>query len=214
VERCVDALERTGAAMVGGAMTPVAHGWKQRGIAAALSSPFGAGPARFHIGGAPGWVDTVYLGAYRVDTVRAVGGYAEVDINEDAELAIRLRPKGGIWFDPTIRSTYAPRASLAALSRQFYRYGRGRAATVRAHPKAIAPRQLAAPLLVIGLLSRWRRAVAAAYAIAVGVETVRVVRRRGSVDAGFAVAAPVMHLSWGAGFIAGLFVRRPRARGS
>jgi hypothetical protein len=36
--------------MVGGAMTPVARGGLQRGIAAAMSSPFGAGPARFHAG--------------------------------------------------------------------------------------------------------------------------------------------------------------------
>jgi glycosyltransferase involved in cell wall biosynthesis len=208
VERCVDALERTGAAMVGGAMTPVAEGWKQRGVAAAMASSFGAGPARFHVGGDPGWVDTVYLGAYRVDTVTAVGGYREVDVNEDAELAVRLRTRGRIWFDPAIRSTYAPRESFAALSRQFYRYGRGRAATVRAHPTAIAPRQLAAPALVVGLLSRRRRLVAVAYACAVAIETVRVVRRRGTGDVGFALAAPVMHLSWGVGFIIGMIGRR------
>jgi len=74
VERCVAALEETGAAMVGGGMTPVAGSWMQRGIAAAMSSRLGAGPARFHVGGNPAWVDTVYLGAFRTDTARRAGG--------------------------------------------------------------------------------------------------------------------------------------------
>jgi succinoglycan biosynthesis protein ExoA len=113
VERCLEALERTGAAMVGGAMTPVAATPTQRAVAAAMSSPLGAGPARFHVGGRAGWVDTVYLGAYRTADALAVGGYApDQRFNEDAEFAHRLSARGGIWFDPTIRSTYNPRATV------------------------------------------------------------------------------------------------------
>lgn len=54
VARCVAALEATGAAMVGGAMTPVAAGAAQEGIAAAMGSRVGAGPARFHTGATRG----------------------------------------------------------------------------------------------------------------------------------------------------------------
>ena len=91
VERCVDALARTGAAMVGGAMSPVAERGMPAAIALAMASPLGAGPARFHSGGAPGWVDTVYLGAYRTADAVAVGGYAtDVGVNEDAEFAVRI----------------------------------------------------------------------------------------------------------------------------
>ena len=86
VARCVEALEQTGAAMVGGAMAPDASTPVQEGIAAAMASRFGAGPARFHVGGDPGWVDTVYLGAYRRAAALAIGGYAtDVGVNEDAE---------------------------------------------------------------------------------------------------------------------------------
>ena len=42
-----------------------------------MRSRLGAGPARFHVGGPAGWVDTVYLGAYRLADARAIGGYAE-----------------------------------------------------------------------------------------------------------------------------------------
>jgi hypothetical protein len=191
--------------MVGGAMSPVANGWRHRGIAAAMASRVGAGPARFHIGGAPGWVDTVYLGAYRAEAAREVGGYAaEFAVNEDAEFAFRMKPRGGVWFDPSIRSTYTPRPDFVALGRQFFRYGRGRAATVRRHPGSLSPRQLAAPLLVLALLSPWRRPAALAYAGVVVAATAGVVRREGSAAAGFACALPVMHCSWGAGFLLGL----------
>lgn len=205
VERCVEALVSTGAAMVGGGMTPVAHGARQRGIAAAMGSRMGAGPARFHVGGRPGWVDTVYLGAYRAATARAAGGYAEdVGVNEDAELAIRMKHLGGVWFDPTIRSTYTPRSSYPAVARQFYRYGRSRALTVRRHPRSLSPRQLAAPLLVLALASRWRRQAAAAYATAVGLAVVHHSGRVPSTAARLGLALPSMHLPWGVGFLQGL----------
>jgi glycosyltransferase involved in cell wall biosynthesis len=206
VDRCVEALGSTGAAMVGGGMTPVASGWLQEGIAAAMASPVGAGPARFHVGGRAGWVDTVYLGAYRTADARAVGGYAEdVGVNEDAEFAIRMSPRGGIWFDPAIRSSYAPRKTLGGVARQFYRYGRSRAVTVRKHPASVSPRQLAAPALLVALLSPWRRRAAALYLFGIAVAASWEGRRQPRAVPGFVVSLPTMHLSWGTGFVCGLY---------
>ena len=205
VERCVDALERTGAAIVGGAMTPVAATPMQQAIAAAMSSPLGAGPARFHVGGDAGWVDTVYLGAYRRRDALAVGGYAvDVGVNEDAEFAHRMSARGGVWFDPSIRSTYVPRDTVRAVARQFWRYGRSRAATVRRHPRSLSPRQLAAPALVLGVASPWRRWVAVLYAAAVVVGADDARRRHGGIHRRVAAVLPAMHLSWGLGFLSGL----------
>lgn len=202
VERCVAALDATGAAIVGGGMTPVANGAMQEAIAAAMASRIGAGPARFHSSGDAGWVDTVYLGAYRVADAVAVGGYAaDMSINEDAEFAIRLASRGGVWFDPTIRSTYTPRSSLAAVARQFYRYGRGRAVTVRRHPASLSPRQLAAPALVLGILSPWRRPVLGAYAAVVAGWSFA---GRSDRPARAGLVLPAMHVPWGVGFLTGL----------
>lgn len=205
VERCVDALERTGAAMVGGAMRSEGRGWMQRGIAAAMASPLGAGPARFHGGGRSRFVDTVYLGAYGTDLARHVGGYAtDVGVNEDAELAIRMRPHGGIWMDDGIRSTYVPRGSLTAVGRQFYRYGRSRAATARRHPRSIAPRQVAAPLMVLALCSPWRRKVIVAYSTAIATHGLCRAAQDPGAALGLTLTMPTMHLSWGVGFLRGL----------
>lgn len=216
VERCVEVLEETGASMVGGAMTPVGTGAWSRAVAVGMTSPGGAGPARFHVGGTSGWVDTVYLGAFRTEVARALGGYSEdVGVNEDSELAIRMRARGGVWFDPTIRSTYTPRSSVEALARQFYRYGRSRAATVVRHPSSLAPRQLAAPALLVGLLSPFRRRIAVAYAGFTALTAVSKARTDPSAAPRLVVVLPAMHVSWGAGFLVGLarqwrrFGRRP-----
>lgn len=201
VERCVDALGRTGAAMVGGSMRPVGSGWRQRGIAAATQARLGAGPARFHRPGHSGWVDTVYLGAFRRSTALEVGGYSvEHTPNEDAEFAHRMGRHGGVWLDDSIRSSYAPRATFSALARQYLRYGRGRARTMVSHPDSISPRQLAAPALLVGLAAPTRRPVAVAYAAAVAAGTVATAAHDVRDAPGYLIALPVMHLSWGTGF--------------
>ena len=209
VDRCVDALISTGAAMVGGGMAPAGGEGFSGAVAAAMRTRLGIGTARFHRPDAPaGWVDTVYLGAFRAQTGRQVGGYDEaMVVNEDAEFAWRLRAHGGIWFDPTIRSTYQPRSGSVALARQFYRYGMGRVATAVRHPGSLSLRQLAAPGLILGLASPWRVPVVVGYGLAL-LTTVGMARRmpvRQALRVPLAVAT--MHLAWGLGFFVGL----PRA---
>ena len=210
VERCVEALTATGAAMVGGGIDPdssaASPGPVGGAVALAMRSPFGVGPARFHRPDAPGsWVDTVYLGAFRTATARSAGGYDETLVtNEDAELAWRLRARGGVWFDPSIRSQYQPRRGLRPLARQFFRYGRGRAATVARHPRSLSPRQLAAPALLLGLMSPWRRPVAVAYGVGLVASTTRSGTRQWRSAVLMPVALVTMHLTWATGFLTAL----------
>lgn len=210
VSRCVAALTESGAAVVGGPMRFTSRTSRERGIAAAMMSRLGAGPAEFRrIGGKPRFVDTVYLGAFRRDTVLALGGYDERSGgNEDAELAYRARPLGGVLLDPSIISSYSVRDGLGPLARQFYRYGRNRARTIRKHPRAISPRQLAVPGLFAGLLSPWRRGVLLAYAVAVaGRGTIELVRDPAAAPT-LVMALPTMHTAWGFGFMRGLLFPR------
>lgn len=206
VERCVAALRTSGAAMVGGPMRYSTTAAAERGIAAAMLSRLGAGPAEFRrLGGVPRFVDTVYLGAYRSEVIAALGGYDERSGgNEDAELAFRCQAAGGVYLDPGIRSTYVVREGTQALARQFYRYGRNRARTMRKHPRSISPRQLAVPLLAAGLLSPWRRPVLAAYLAVVGGRVaLEAIDDPGAAPALLA-ALPTMHAAWGAGFAVGM----------
>ncbi len=210
VERCVLALERSGAAIVGGQMRYEAHDARQRGIVAAMTSRLGAGPAAFRRqGGEARFVDTVYLGAYRAVTIREMGGYDEWSGgNEDAELAWRARDYGGVYLDPSIKSLYLGREGLQALARQFYRYGHNRARTIRKHPGSISYRQLAVPLLFAGLLSPWRRKVLTAYVVVIFARgALELIEDPATVPILLA-SFPTMHAAWGLGFARGI-IKRP-----
>lgn len=206
VSRCVEALHRTGAAMVGGAIAPLADAGFAAAVAAAMRSPVGVGTARFHRPGSrAGWVDTVYLGAFLTEVVRSVGGYDDgLRTNEDAELAWRLQSCGGVWFDPAIRSAYRPRSTPWQLARQFFHYGQGRAANAQRHPRSLSFRQLAPVALLVGVASPWRNDVLRAYALVLLAGTIGAARsdwrRAGAVP----LAMAEMHVAWAAGFLSSL----------
>ena len=213
VRRCVATLERTGAACVGGPQRPVGTGPFSRAVAMAMTSPLGAGGARYRMGGPEGPADTVFLGAWRRATLEAAGGFDEtLGRNEDYELAWRLRRRGGtVWLDPALAVEYRPRESLAALAVQYFEYGRWKAVMLRRHPRSLRARQLAAPALVLGLAGSVALAVAgmapaaalapAAYVLALlGGAAFAGWRRRDAAALLMPAALAAMHLAWGAGF--------------
>ena len=156
VKRCVDVSRETSAANVGGRWTIKAsrNNWIARSIAIAASHPFGAGDARYRIGGEAGEVETVPFGAYPRKWLERVGAFnEELLTNEDYEYNLRLRQAGGvIWFDPSIRCTYFARPDIPSLLKQYGRYGFWKAQMLRLHPESVRWRQAAAPRFVITVL--------------------------------------------------------------
>jgi len=150
VAQCVRCLTEGKAENVGGLMRPKGTTYFGCGIAIATTSVFGVGNSKFHYSEREQYVDTVYLGAYRRQTVTQIGLYDEFfRINEDYELNYRLRQAGGrILLSPSINSTYTPRVSLPALWRQYYRYGRWKVRALQKHPASLRWRQTVAPLFV------------------------------------------------------------------
>jgi succinoglycan biosynthesis protein ExoA len=222
VRASVHALERTGAWAVGGPIAGRGDTAFGRAVAVAGATPLGAGDARFRLGGA-GSVDTVYLGAWRRELFDRVGGFDEgLARNQDYELCLRIRAAGGlVWLDPAIRSTTQVRESPGALARQYFGYGRGRAATVKRHPRSLRWRQavpavFVAALVVGGIgaaLARpLRRALAlliTAYGLITVLESARIGRRLGGRDAArLPFVFWIMHLAWGTGFWVGMFDRQ------
>ena len=147
LQTAVRALTETGAADVGGWMAAEGITPFQQAVAWAMTSPFGMGAAANHTGGDAGPADTVYLGVYQRAAIEKVGGYDEsMLIAEDWELNYRIRAAGGlIWFTPDLKVTYRPRASLGALARQQFRYGRWRRVVARRYPETVNLRYLAPP---------------------------------------------------------------------
>jgi succinoglycan biosynthesis protein ExoA len=224
----VAALDRTGAANVGGIMAAEGETPFQRAVAWAMTSPLGVGASRFHTGGAPGPADTVYLGVFRRSAIEQVGGYDEEYLRaEDWEMNHRIRLAGGlIWFQPDLRVIYRPRATAAALGRQYFQYGRWRRVVARQHAGTINLRYLAPPAAATavaagtlagaaGLAARaagargaWPAAGLAALAapllygagvLAVGGLAARELGPR--TAARLPAVLATMHLAWGAGFL-------------
>jgi glycosyltransferase involved in cell wall biosynthesis len=96
VRKCVEVLERTGADNVGGAQRAKAKSFFQKALCAALDSPFGTGGVKYRSADGEGFVDTVFLGAFRRKIFETVGLWDPGAItNEDAELNQRILDGGG-----------------------------------------------------------------------------------------------------------------------
>lgn len=220
VTRLVGWLERSGADNVGGvcrtrpgAETPMAHG-----IAAALAHPFGVGNSYFRIGvGEPRWVDTVPFGCYRREVFDRIGGFDEtLARNQDDEFNLRLRRANGrILLVPEVECVYYARATLRQLARMYYQYGFFKPYVAR-KVGALSVRQLVPPLFVIALAAGtvgavlWPPArlllgaVVGVYTLAVVGVSLSVVRRLGASAASrLVVIFPVLHLSYGVGYLRG-----------
>ena len=154
ISHCVAHLAEDDVDNVGGLMRPQGTTYVGRAVALAFTSVFGNGGSKFHYSEHSQDVDTVYLGAYRKAVFTAIGGYDEdLPVNEDYELNYRLRQNGGrILLSPDLRSTYFARASLAALGRQFFRYGYWKVQMLRRHPSSMRWRQGVPPFFVFVVL--------------------------------------------------------------
>ncbi len=216
VETAVEILEHTDAGNVGGVQRAVGVHPMQRGIACAMTNPLGVGDARFHRGGSPGEVDTVYLGVFRRSVLADVGGFDEaLERNQDYELNIRIRNAGHtVWFDPNLEVVYVPRNSLSSLWRQYHDYGKWKRRVVGMHPSSMRSRQAAPPILVLGLAiavtllpSRLRpfgAAVLASYGALLGAAGLyEAARTRDPAGLLAAPAIATMHIAWGTGFLSG-----------
>lgn len=217
LERCLEVLTaQPEVAAVGGAMTTAGEGVWGQAIATVLSRPFGLGGARHRVGGAAGPIEHVFTGVYRRAALEAVGGFDPALLaNEDYEADFRIRRDvGPVWLQPAATSTWFCRTSPRALARQMWAYGFFKARTLHMHPSALRPRQLAPPLLlivlVLSLLLMPRRGVALAgiYVAATSAVSVRAAMADGTSAWRAAVATPVVHVSWGAGLLAGLWAHR------
>lgn len=223
ITKSVQLLRTTPAACVGAIARARGDSYLSRAIALAVSSPFGAGNASYRTANkekmeGPGkWVDTVYLGAWRKSDLINLGGYAEEWlVNEDYELNVRLRQAGGkILLSPQLHCEYFVRSTATGLVRQYFRYGQWRVKTLKTHPRSLQYRQLACPLLLLGLFlsagfGLWLPALGMVipllYLAGVLLSATMLSWQHGWVFWPALLGLyPLIHLSWGTGFYFGLY---------
>lgn len=219
VSKAIDTLRRTGATAAGGAARAKAKSPFQRALAAALGSPLGVGGSAYRDASRNGFVESVWGGAFRREAFERVGLFdAFARANEDAELNQRIIEAGGtVYLSRDIVSFYYPRASLRALARQYFGYGKGRARTLLRRKRLLSIRPLVPWATVTTLAALAIAALAApatwpllviAWVVYLGLviaESARVARRVDpSLFPRLALIFPLMHAAHGAGVWAGL----------
>lgn len=223
VRESVDALRRTGAACVGGPIETIGEGTMGKAIAAAMSSPFGVGNAKFRYAETEGEVDTVPFGCYHRRVWDVVGRFDEtVDgADEDSYNARLIEAGGRIWLTPSIRSTYYPRRTFRALAKQYREYGAAKG-TLLARGRPLQPRHFAPAAMVAGgpalwLLgkvsrkARWGlRLLGAVYVVGGMVMASKASEKQGANPLLTFAAMATMHVTYGVGFIQGWWEERQR----
>ncbi len=223
VERCILAHQSGRGENIGGVweIRPGADTWIAESISFAAAHPLGVGDAMYRLKAKEGAVDTVPFGSFKKILTEKIGLFDETLLaNEDYEFNTRVRESGGVvWLDPSIRSVYFSRSTIGKLAAQYWRYGFWKWRMLRRYPHTLRWRQALPPvfvfsliaLIVLSLYIAPARYLLAAqiflYFSALGLAGLKLAieKRKAFLVFGLPLAISVMHMTWGAGFLASPF---------
>lgn len=217
---CVRHLRAGTAEGVGGPLETVGETAFAKTIALAMSSRFGVGDSAFRTRkDVTTFTDTVAFPAYPRRVMDAAGAFDEVLVrNQDDEYNYRLRKQGArILLAADVRARYYSRATLRSLCVQYFQYGYWKVRVLRKHPRQMGWRQFVPPVFVLALVGTALLALAApgafplfafvglSYLAANLVVSGKIAARSGWGHlGGLPVVFAALHLSYGAGFSAGI----------
>ena len=221
VSSCVKHLLKDDVDGVGGPMHSIGEDKTSQAIAMVMSSKFGVGGSSFRTEtGETKLVDTVPFPAYTREIIQRVGLYDEELVrNQDDEFNYRIRKSGGrVLLAEDVHSTYYSRGSLNKLWKQYFQYGYYKVRVLQKHPRQMRPRQFVPPLFVLSLIvsiifmlffpkgGLLLLGLMGLYFVVNLVASILTARKKGwhavwTLPFGFMV----IHLSYGSGFLWGLF---------
>lgn len=213
-------LRETDAVGVGGPMQTIGETPISETIAVGMSSVFGVGDSAFRTtNGTTQFVDSVPFPAYTRRIIEKVGKYDEELVrNQDDEYNYRIREAGGkLLLAGDIQSRYYSRGSLAKLWKQYYQYGFYKVRVLQKHPKQMSIRQFIPPLFVASLLITFLASLylpyvwflftlLSGYYLLVNLAaSILTASRRGWKHLPLLpLVFPILHVSYGLGFLVGL----------
>jgi succinoglycan biosynthesis protein ExoA len=206
-----DSLVGHGVASLATPMDAVGKSCFQRANAFIVDTPLGSGGSAHRGGKVSQYVDHGHHAGFDLKVFLHLGGYDEsFSHNEDGEYDRRLAKSGGrIFLDALIRIAYSPRATVPALARQYFNYGKGRARNLAKHGDMPKLRQmipqatlvacvlglLVAPVLPIALI------VPGGYVATLLLASIwAAVKMKSPCGLLAGLASATMHMSWAAGF--------------
>ena len=212
-EKIIKTFNETGADIVGGPMHAVGNTNFQIAVAKATSNVFGVGDSKIHKVEYRGESDHVYLGAWRRKLFDEIGYFDErLKRNQDDEFHYRARSLGKtIYLNPEIKSFYYPRNSYFKLIKQYFQYGLFKPAVLGKIKSEIKLRHLIPSLFSIYVLSLPLAFLNIYYLLPIFVYILSdiyfSIRAKSNIKIAInsMLIYPVLHLSYGFGFLTGLF---------
>lgn len=219
IENCIKDIEAGRGDNVGGVweIYPGADTWIAESIAVAAAHPLGVGDALYRHANQAAEVDTVPFGSFRRELIERIGMLDETLLtNEDYEFNTRIRKAGGrIWLDPSIRSVYFARSTLLELARQYWRYGYWKWRMLQQYPDTLRWRQALPPLFVLSIIGLilislfepvFLYVLAGELLIYFSIMLMAGIhagmrQKKSLITFGLPLAIPVMHITWGSGFL-------------
>jgi GT2 family glycosyltransferase len=219
ISTCIERLQADAAVWcVGGRIVNEYVNETGRIISKAMSSSFGMGIGNFRTLEASGFTDTVTSPMYPYHVFEQIGFFDEELIrNQDDDFNFRvIRAGGKIWYEHAISLKYYVRANYKGLWRQFYQYGYWKVFVNRKHGAVTTLRQLVPPLFVCYLMlalaslcfDGWFKVVAfipaVLYTILASLVAFQLSDRSKDIF-GIMRTFPILHISYGLGYLAGIF---------
>ena len=212
-EQIIKTFNDTGADIVGGPMNAVGKTNFHIAVAQATSTVFGVGDSKIHKGRYKGESNHVYLGAWRRKLFDEIGYFDErLKRNQDDEFHYRARSLGKrIYLNPEIKSYYYPRSSLSKLINQYFQYGLFKPVVLRKIKSEIKLRHLIPSLFSIYILSLSLAYLSKFYLLPLMIymftDLIFSLKQKNGIKIVVysMLIYPSIHLSYGIGFLAGLF---------
>ncbi len=224
--RCVWYLQNQGVQGVGGPMETIGENYISEVIAYAMSSSFGVGNSAFRtVVDRTLLVDSIPFPAYTREIIQAAGLYDEELVrDQDDEYNYRIRELGGkLLLAADVKSKYYSRASLAKLWKQYFHYGYYKVRVLQKHPHQMSLRHFVPPLFALSLalsillavMTPWGKVllvlIAGSYlAVNLIASLVTAAKKGWRYFPLLPLTFAILHLSYGSGFLWGLFKFRNR----
>ena len=221
VSNCVRHIQEDGVDGVGGPMRSIGEDLISQVTALAMSSKFGVGNSSFRTeSGMTKLADTVPFPAYTRAIIEKVGLYDEELVrNQDDEYNYRIREAGGkILLAEDVKSEYYSRGSLKKLWKQYYQYGFWKVRVLQKHPRQMSLRQFVPFVFVLALILTfmlsflvqwgWKAMLGLVSAYLMANLSASIVTASGQDFEKLLLlplAFAIIHLSYGLGFLVGLF---------
>ena len=221
IRATINLLQKEKYANVGPVQVSTGSTFVEKAIAKAMNSKIGMGNAKYRLDKREVFeVKSVWLGAWKKETLIKINGFNEnLPISEDFDLNYRLRRSGSkIAASNSIKAMYLVRKSLKGLFKQFYKYGFWKIKFLMTYPEEFQLRWLAPPILVFALFFSillvkfisWSIFLPIAYIFILFLITFYFMIKSNSFkdlisSVILCLVFPVIHISWGVGFLYGFF---------